>query len=355
MPERDLSDPRKETIRLLTAFARKVSKHVEGLPPRTLASPSGLITTVNGHYEDFRLQLHRTAPRFRPWRSDTRLSRTDVPEMIRMAERDDAVDGNGSIIFVDQVCEYAERSRTREWPGNYPFAMKENIFREAILLWENIAKACFKTVESTLIEHLNQLINEHFKSESNVNLATAVRKIVDEELGICAESAKARIKGTCQGEMEKYFTQNLHYFLAFRDKLLNRYKSLYRKSRGEHSFLERLESPASQPEPPKPSSVKSIPVTFGTSVPSAPAAVAAAPAPSRSSSFDEDINTILSILARRGVRGVQAEDLAKLLPSTDMDHGLEIMAEIRAYFQGKAHCLLWNRTILTGLGVLSRL
>ncbi|KAG8921682.1 hypothetical protein FRC03_012789 [Tulasnella sp. 419] len=324
IPERDLKDPRKETIRLLTAFSRKVSKHIEGLPPGSLAAPSGLITTVNKHYEDFQLQVHQTSPRFRPWRSDARLSHADEIDMIRVAEGDDAEDGSGLIIYVDQVCEYAERSRTREWPGDYPFAIKENIVREAIMQWEALANSCFKTVESALNGHLNQLINEHFKQEANPCLIDVVRKTVEEQLNICAKSVKTRIKGTCQGELEKYFTQNHHYFFAFRDKLLNRYKFLYRRSRGEHSFVEVLKtciSPPRQKPPPSPPSVR----RSTQYVMEAPREC--------SPSFSDDIDTILDILARRGLYGVRTEDLAKLLPSTDMDPGLEIMAEIRAYFQ----------------------
>jgi hypothetical protein len=39
-------------------------------------------------------------------------------------------------------------------------------------------------------------------------------------------------------------------------------------------------------------------------------------------------------LADLGFHGLQAADLAKLLPSDEMEPAINIMAEVRAYFQG---------------------
>jgi len=42
----------------------------------------------------------------------------------------------------------------------------------------------------------------------------------------------------------------------------------------------------------------------------------------------------MSGLAEIGLIGVQARDLAKLFKIDDMEPALEIMADVRAYFQG---------------------
>ena len=47
------------------------------------------------------------------------------------------------------------------------------------------------------------------------------------------------------------------------------------------------------------------------------------------------IAKILSGLSEIGLSGIKAEDLANLLPPDRMAPALEIMAEVRAYFQGK--------------------
>jgi hypothetical protein len=46
------------------------------------------------------------------------------------------------------------------------------------------------------------------------------------------------------------------------------------------------------------------------------------------------IAKVIASLAELGLSGVRAEDLAKLLPSDKMEPALEIMAGVRAYFQG---------------------
>jgi len=46
------------------------------------------------------------------------------------------------------------------------------------------------------------------------------------------------------------------------------------------------------------------------------------------------ISKVMSGLAEIGLIGVQARDLAKLFKIDDMEPALEIMADVRAYFQG---------------------
>ena len=46
------------------------------------------------------------------------------------------------------------------------------------------------------------------------------------------------------------------------------------------------------------------------------------------------IAKVLAGLAEIGMTGVKAEDLPKLLPPDRMAPALEIMADVRAYFQG---------------------
>ena len=104
------------------------------------------------------------------------------------------------------------------------------------------------------------------------------------------------------------FTQNEDYFLNYKTKLLGRYRTLLRESRGQKGLVESLDG--YQPD----RAVNNV--------------------------FWSEINVILSKLAAQGITGVQASDLAKLLPGDPMDPALEIMAEVRAYFQGTSAKLL---------------
>ena len=57
-------------------------------------------------------------------------------------------------------------------------------------------------------------------------------------------------------------------------------------------------------------------------------------APPKNSSNSYGISKVMSGLAEIGLIGVQARDLAKLFKIDDMEPALEIMADVRAYFQG---------------------
>ena len=53
-------------------------------------------------------------------------------------------------------------------------------------------------------------------------------------------------------------------------------------------------------------------------------------------SFQNSVNGVLAGLTEMGIIGTQPGDLAKLLPPDPYDPAIEIMASVRAYFQGTA-------------------
>lgn len=53
--------------------------------------------------------------------------------------------------------------------------------------------------------------------------------------------------------------------------------------------------------------------------------------------YETGISKVLSGLIEIGLTGVEAGDLAKLLKTDEMEPALEIMADVRAYFQGGFH------------------
>lgn len=132
-----------------------------------------------------------------------------------------------------------------------------------------------------------------------------MRAVIHEQLRLHIDAAKERISAICLSE-EVPYTQNEHYFFAYRNKLINQYKTLLGQSRGQARVEYILGSYNPQER------------GIRTKKPD----------------WWSNINTILSKLAGLGIHGVQAKDLAKLLPEDPMEPGVEIMAEVRAYFQG---------------------
>lgn len=105
------------------------------------------------------------------------------------------------------------------------------------------------------------------------------------------------------------WTQNYHYYFSNRDKFSKLYQSVYRVSRGEQSVLRTL-----------------------TAFDSNPTTDSNATSDSR---IVELTKQILSGYAGLGIHGVKADDFVKLRPADhELTPALEIMADVRAYFQG---------------------
>jgi hypothetical protein len=122
---------------------------------------------------------------------------------------------------------------------------------------------------------------------------TTLRKIVQNHIQECADSARQHIKSMLDNEHEP-FTMNEHYFRDYRSKFFTYYKGT--RSRAQSRFIRNLED-----------------------------------------RDDEDVtnlvNDALSSIARLGL-DINAQALANLLPLDPMEEAIEIMADVRAYFQG---------------------
>lgn len=117
---------------------------------------------------------------------------------------------------------------------------------------------------------------------------------------------KAKIDGLVRGECEPY-TQNDEYFLAYKTRMLTRYKIIHQELQGKANLVTALRA-------------------FN---------------PSNSSSTGNSsqwtyLNNAISNLSSFGIQ-IKAEDFVMLLPQHDLTPALDIMAEVRAYFQGKLH------------------
>lgn len=125
------------------------------------------------------------------------------------------------------------------------------------------------------------------------------------------EATLAQITNIVAAERVIY-TLNEHYYFDYREKFRARYKSIYQHSRGQRGTASSLREYDAQ----------------NISDPTLKAKV----------------DKALSALADLGIRGLVPGDLAKLLPDDEQVPALEIMAEVRAYFQGELHPdLVWRR------------
>jgi hypothetical protein len=113
----------------------------------------------------------------------------------------------------------------------------------------------------------------------------------------CADLAEQRMTFLLEEEQEP-FTMNEHYFMDYRSKFLGHYKGIRQKA--ESSFIDELESEENK----------------------------------------QLMSKVTSGLTALGFPNVDPSTLPRLLPPDPMESAIEIMAEVRAYFQGSERSLL---------------
>lgn len=115
----------------------------------------------------------------------------------------------------------------------------------------------------------------------------------------CADVAEQRITFLLEEEQEP-FTLNEHYFMDYRSKFLGYYKGI--RQNAESDFLDKIQSEENK----------------------------------------QLVGRVTSTLATLGLSNVDPSTLPRLLPPDPMEPAIEIMAEVRAYFQGSERSpFLW--------------
>jgi hypothetical protein len=113
----------------------------------------------------------------------------------------------------------------------------------------------------------------------------------------CADATEQRIDFLLEEEQEP-FTMNNHNFMDYRSKFLGYYKGT--RQRSQSTLMDKLESNHHD------------------------ARIA--------------VSRVLTSIAELGIQNITAPSLLRLLPLDSMESAIEIMAEVRAYFQG-SECL----------------
>ncbi|KAG8988905.1 hypothetical protein FRB94_010065 [Tulasnella sp. JGI-2019a] len=309
LPAPNFTDPKAEVIRLLRDFDRKLALLIEGnsVNPAN-PSASGIMYSINQVFDRFKHAVFATTPHFLPWSSQREMTDELKKELMKIATQFDP-EGSWSlddpnIYHLEGVMDLAQKSRTRELPGNYPFLVKKQLIAETVVTWRTLASRCLDEVQELLDDHVKTVITDHFKNQILGGLRDAVVSVASEEIRKRFHKTLAEIDDLCQSENSP-FTQNDHYFFDQKSKLLGVYKEVYRRSRNEEGVISSLRGFVTDMRP----SEEAAQQTF------------------------DHINNALANLTALGLHGLTAVDLTKLLPEDENTPALEIMAEVRAYFQ----------------------
>lgn len=139
-----------------------------------------------------------------------------------------------------------------------------------------------------------------------------------EHLKNCLEAAKKKIEWLMKIQGEP-FTVNNHYMADYREKFLTYYRRARQDAKSRDGGSRAI--PWMSLNGRKPMGIKS-PYSYGSG-------------DTGSDMETPDATTeVLSLLAKIGYQGLTKEDLPRLLEQDAMEPALEIMATVRAYFQG---------------------
>ncbi|KAF8176928.1 hypothetical protein BJ912DRAFT_1146717 [Pholiota molesta] len=359
LPRPPSADPRSEIITLLHAFTSDLSRHVEGVPDdksSTFGKGIGLIQAIRPAQERFKMMIRATEPNFKPFkRSEAGKKRLGPATFLENEESDEEasdvdIDGEGvqtqkgdkemgdnreecndddgdrtgkdedeemklkttrssakngepldDAIYIDDVLKIANRARTRQLPGSYPYAVQKTFITKIVEEWKDPSDTLCETAHATVLEQIKSLVRKHFSQFGQGSLERKIRSIMEHHLKHCQELAKERVTWHLVNE-EMPFTLNTHYLADYKDKFL-----AYYKAARDQDYCADLKN-AIQSMKISPMSAKKAKVEA------------------------TGITKILSGFAEIGM-SVKPEDLGKLLPPDPMEPALVIMAEVRAYFR----------------------
>jgi len=343
LPEPITTDPVTHMLHLVKTFSHDVDRYVQGG-----RAAERLIHQNKKAYEVFKDAIRSTAPNFQPY--PTAVVYENGVENSKESEDDDKIsNGNSGSFCLADMRKHIEESITRELPGNVPFDTKVSLIDSFQETWQTMKDTCFDNIREYMLETLCECITKTFKRYGNLQShVSSLSELVESHYQSCSQHVDAIL----EVEMTP-FTQNTHYLETSKAKWLARYKDIRAGGRqngpdrlpnlgayvsppvdGGHARVQNKSRP-SPPLRPVPSSPTIADIAIGwrqwTPAPTSPAAI------SIDISSDprdlEKINSVLALLADIGYSGLSIEDLGKLNPPDEYEAELNMMAEVRGYFQ----------------------
>ncbi|KAI0067648.1 hypothetical protein BV25DRAFT_1834706 [Artomyces pyxidatus] len=298
LPTPPSTDSLVEMTNLLTNFSNAVASHVEGSPDE-----DGLIQAIRPHQEKFKLAIRTLAPDFRLCKQAESVFFSALPPMDFLLPEDRPPTLSTGPIYLDDVLKKAQNARTRELPNNYPFVVTKQYIQLYVGKWKAPALAYFDAVIKVTTEHMMKILKGHFERFTHGHLSDAASRSFLGHMKRAEELTRQRLHWLMEVEARP-FTLNTHTLADYKEKFLTYYKGCRQNS--EHGVLIKALDTY------KPHSGAS---QTGVTV------------------FQGGMPKIMAGLAEIGLGGTKPSDLPKLLPADPFDPALEIMANVRAYFQ----------------------
>ncbi|KAG8776904.1 hypothetical protein FRC12_000633 [Ceratobasidium sp. 428] len=298
LPAEVSDDPAGAVLNLVMDFHRDVVTHVEGIP-----DGDGLIQQIRQAQDKFRQAIRRSAPDFRPFKRPTndeeKANAPKMPEVVFLKEEGsfEIEDISNRTLFEDDVSKMSKEAVTRELPKNVPFIVKRKLIKGFMEMWDGPTATLLEDVERILSVYMRRLVDTFFKQHSYGGLHNAVGAIIAERIIGCREHADAQTQFVVDLENNQTFTTNVHYLSDYKEKFMNYYQSVRKAKQGENIF------------------VKGLGEGLGVDT-----------------DFSRSMGEVLAHLSKMGV-STEPQNLAKLLNLDSGEDVVDIMAEVRAYYQ----------------------
>ncbi|VDC05683.1 unnamed protein product [Peniophora sp. CBMAI 1063] len=281
LPSPPSSEPVAEILQLVGKFTQAVERQTQGIP-----SEDGLLQSLRPAQVTFQHAIRITAPDFRPFDKpgpNDVAPTVPIPSFLTNEERDrdsmfEPMDDRKAI-YVDDVMAKAQAAVTRELPNNYPFVVTQQLIVNAVSKWGSPADTLFNATAQALrkrLSRISSIVFEHLRERAADTQAWLSRLQIMER---------------------NPFTRNDHYFADYREKFLTHYKAVRRQD--SNDFIARLDRGESDVD----------------------------------EGFRETLNSAMASIHSLGFHEFAPANLPRLLPPDSCEAAIEIMADVRAYFQ----------------------
>ncbi|KAI9058586.1 hypothetical protein FKP32DRAFT_1581292 [Trametes sanguinea] len=361
LPPPITTEPSAYVLALVTHFASDVRSRIEGAPTK---GRTELVQCTRRIYEAFKDAIRSSAPPFVPYENAERAPR-DLSEYVRMVPRDSMLRKRsatqmlaGEVMYLDDVRRHIRASVTRELPGNVPYAAKVSLIQTFQQNWEDAALACFAEVQSTFKDAVADIVRHEFDRYSALKaivgyvpcrsttfLSLLSRRprhppVLDPQVCNVTSLRFQSVEGFPPGQAAPLPSSQGRAI-----------KPLPSKRLASVPPAEKAPTRDASP-PPSPTPIRdggffaerslTTQTARTQATPSTPAPLAferyaSGPKQTLSTEAQQDreeaIREALAALAKLGFAGLTETDLGKLNKADEYEEELQLMAEVRAYFQ----------------------